>query len=278
MTFDCSSKRAYLAAPVVFMVCMLALFVTWLVMEPSALRRAFDQNGRSVFELATIPFYVAIIPLVWWKCPFTGSRRRRILLCAAVSCVAFMAVVKQLDWHLEIMQSAFPDIVKKVYRVDEAGDLSIEFKLHGLFKPNGDPLSGTPFKMRFLTNGNVPITAKLCVLFYFGAFFGVFAALLAYYAIPLFKGFFRFHPVAWSICFLGGSGVLVQIMDRFPAWYRHLSEKKELGKGDFVNSPFGSFCTCFEEGSEMILAIFALLAILQAHAIYTRRIAPHCDL
>ena len=188
-----------------------------------------------------------------------------------------MAVVKQLDWHLEIMQSAFPDIVKKVYRVDEAGDLSIEFKLHGLFKPNGDPLSGTPFKMRFLTNGNVPITAKLCVLFYFGAFFGVFAALLAYYAIPLFKGFFRFHPVAWSICFLGGSGFLVQIMDRFPAWYRHLSEKKELGKGDFVNSPFGSFCTCFEEGSEMILAIFALLAILQAHTIYTRQIKPHCE-
>ena len=87
---------------------MLALFVTWLVMEPAALRQAFDQDGHSVFELATIPFYAAIIPLVWWKCPFTGSRRRRALLCAAVSCVAFMAIVKELDWHLIAMERLSP--------------------------------------------------------------------------------------------------------------------------------------------------------------------------
>ena len=68
MTFDCSSKKAYLTAPVVFAVCALALLVTWAVMEPIALRQAFDQDGYSVFELATIPFYAAIIPLVWWRC------------------------------------------------------------------------------------------------------------------------------------------------------------------------------------------------------------------
>ena len=147
--------------------------------------------------------------------------------------------------------------------------------VYGLFKPNGDKLSGTPFKMRFLTNGDVPFAAKACVLFYFGAFFGVFAALLAYYAVPLFKGFFRLHPVAWSIGFFGGSGVLVAVMDRLPAWYRHTHG---LGKDEVVNNAFGSFCTCFEEGSEMMIAIFALLAILQAHAIYTRQIAPHCEL
>ena len=270
MTFDCSSKKAYLVAPVVFMVCILALFVTWLVMEPSALRHAFDgasfgQDGRSTFELATIPFYAAIIPLVWWKCPFTGSRRRRILLCAAVSCVAFMAVVKELDLHLEVMKSLYPSIV------------DAEGNVFGLVKPNGKPLTGTPFKMRFLTNGAVPFTAKLCVMFYFGAFFGVFAALLAYYAVPLFKGFFRFHPVAWSVCFFGGSGVIVALMDRLPAWYRHV-DKEDLSKTELVNSAFGSFCTCFEEGSEMMIAIFALLAILQAHTIYTRQVKPHCDL
>lgn len=268
MTFDCSSKKAYLTAPVVFIVCALALLVTWLVMEPTALRHAFDgasfgQDGRSTFELATIPFYAAIIPLVWWKCPFTGSRRRRALLCAAVSCVAFMAIVKELDWHLIAMERLFPSIVGP------------DGNVHGLVKPNGDPLSGTPFKMRFLTNRAVPFTAKLCVLFYFGAFFGVFAALLTYYAIPLFKGFFRFHPVAWSVCFFGGSGVIVAVMDRLPAWYRHTHG---LGKEEVVNNAFGSFCTCFEEGSEMMIAIFALLAILQAHTIYTRRIAPHWEL
>lgn len=266
MIFDCSSKKAYLAAPVVFAVCAFALLMTWVVMEPAALRQAFDQDGRSVFELATIPFYAALIPLVWWKCPFTGSRRRRILLCTAVSCVAFMAVVKELDWHLWVMKQLFPQIV------GEDGNV------YGLFKPNGDKLSGTPFKMRFLTNGSVPFTAKMCVLFYFCAFFGVFSSLLAYYAIPLFKGFFHLHPVAWSVSFFGGSGVMVAVMDRLPAWFRHTSNAEELNKEEFVNSAFGSFCTCFEEGGEMMIAIFALLAILQAHTIYTRQIKPHCDL
>ena len=260
--FDVSSRKAYLLAPVVFAACVLALLVTWAVMEPAALRNAFDQDGYSVFELATIPFYAAIIPFVWWKCPFTGSRRRRVILCAAVSCVAFMAVAKELDWHLAVMKQLFPSIV------------GADGNVHGLFKPNGTPLTGTPFKMRFLTNGGAPLAAKACVLFYFGAFFGVFAALLAYYALPLFKGFFRFHPAAWSICFFGGSGVMVAVMDRLPAWYRHTHG---LGKDVVVNNAFGSFCTCFEEGGEMMIAIFALLAILQAHAIYTRQVKPHCE-
>ena len=266
MIFDCSSKNSYLAAPVVFLACALALLATWAVMEPAALRQAFDQDGYSVFELATIPFYAAIIPLVWWKCPFSGSRRRRILLCLAVSCVAFMAVAKELDWHLLVMKRLFPEIV------------GADGNVYGLFKPNGDKLSGTPFKMRFLTNGAVPFSAKACVMFYFGAFFGVFAALLAYYAVPLFKGFFRLHPVAWSISFFGGSGVMVAVMDRLPAWVRHVSHAEELNKDEWINSSFGSFCTCFEEGGEMMIALFALLAILQAHAIYARQIKPHCEL
>ena len=132
MIFDSSSKRAFLAAPVVFAACVLALFVTWLVMEPAALRQAFDQDGHSAFELATIPFYAAIIPLVWWKCPFTGSRRRRALLCTAVSCVAFMAIVKELDWHLIAMEHLFPSVVGP------------DGNVHGLVKPNGAPLTGTP--------------------------------------------------------------------------------------------------------------------------------------
>lgn len=246
---DCSSKRAFLCAPAVFAACALALLATWLVMEPAALRQAFDQDGHSVFELATLPFYAAIIPLVWWKCPFTGSRRRRAVLCAAVSCVAFMAVAKELDWHLAAMTSLYPDVVS-------------DFK-------------GTPFKMRFLTNADVPIGAKLVSISYFVLFFGVFAALLAFYSVKLFRGFFRLHPVAWSMCFFGGSGVMVAVMDRLPAWYRHAHG---LGKGEVVANSFGSFCTCFEEGGEMMIAIFALLAIIQAHAIYTRQIKPHCDL
>ena len=86
--------KPYLVAPILFVLCLLALLATWAAMEPAALRSFFDAEGYSPFELATLLFYAAIVPLVWWKCPFTGSPRRRALLCAAVSCVAVMAIVR----------------------------------------------------------------------------------------------------------------------------------------------------------------------------------------
>jgi hypothetical protein len=234
------SKKSWLLAPVVYLLSMVALAVVWMVMEPQSLRAAFDADGMSFFETMTIPFYALIVPTVWLCCPFSGSVKRRMLLCSAVSCVAVMAVVKELDLHLFAMKSMFPDVVAN-------------------FK-------GTPFKMRFLTRGGIPFSAKLLAVSYFALFFGVFAALLAYYFPCLLKGFFRFHPVAWTMCFFGGSGVMVQVFDRLPAWYRHA---KGLPKSAVVDGPFGSFCTAFEEGGEMMIAAFALIAILQAHAIYS---------
>lgn len=66
---------------------------------------------------------------------------------------------------------------------------------------------------------------------------------------------------------------MVQVFDRLPAWYRH---SKGLAKEQIVNNSFSSFCTAFEEGGEMMIAVFALIAILQAHAIYSRD-TPHCE-
>ena len=233
-----ASGRAWLAAPILFVAALIALALVWLIMEPEALHRAFDQDGYSPFELATLPFYAAIIPLVWWKCPFTGSAGRKALLCSAVSCVAFMAVVKETDLHLAAMRYLYPDVV--------AG-----------FK-------GTPFKMRFLTSGAVPIGAKVVALSYFVLFFGVFGVTLAAFFPKLIKGIFSFNPAAWSMACFGASGVMVQLCDRMPAWIRHL---RGLPKSDVVDAT-GSFFTAFEEGGEMMIAIFALLAILQAHALY----------
>ncbi len=246
-------SKSFLVGPVLFVLCIAALLVTWCVMEPVALRNAFDRGGYSPFELATLPFFAAIIPLVWWKCPFTGSARRRAILCTAVSIVAFMALVKELDLHLMLMHRLFPEVVKPNGMV------------YGLVKPNGSALTGTPFKMRFLTNGGAPIAAKALVLVYFGSFFGIFAALLAYFALPLVKGIFSLHPVAWTMCCFGTSGVMVQIMDRLPAWYHHA---KGLPREKVVDS-CSALCTCLEEGGEMMIAIFALVAIVQAHRYYT---------
>ncbi len=244
--------KPYLIGPVLFVFCLLALLVTWAVMEPAALHRAFDADGYSPFELATVPFFAAIVPLVWWKCPFTGSPRRRALLCAAVSCVAVMAVVKELDLHVLAMRELFPEVVKA------------NGSVYGLVKPNGTSLTGTPFKMRFLTNPGAPLAAKAFVLFYFGSFFGVFAALLAYFFPQLVKGFFALHPVAWTMCCFGTSGVMVQLCDRMPAWIRHA---RGLSKSNVVDSVSALF-TALEEGGEMMIALFALLAIYQAHRIY----------
>ena len=238
------NRRSWLLAPAVFLLAVALLAATWAVMEPQALRAAFDADGHSFFETITLPFYALIVPLVWLCCPFTGPTWRKMLLCTGVSCVAAMAVVKELDLHLVAMNALYPDVVAN-------------------FK-------GTPFKMRFLTGSGIPVGAKALALAYFVLFFGVFAALLAYFFPRLVKGFFRLHPVAWTMCFFGGSGVMVQVFDRLPAWYRHA---KNLSKSDLADS-FSAFCTAFEEGGEMLIAAFALLAILQAHAIYARDRPP----
>ena len=237
-------KRSWLVAPVLFAVALGLLAATWAAMEPQELRAAFDADGRSFFEVLTLPLYALIVPVVWLCCPFGGSTCRKAVLCAGVSCVAAMAVVKELDLHVAALGALYPDVV--------AG-----------FK-------GTPFKMRFITGSGMPFCAKVLVVAYFALFFGVFAAMLAYFLPRLIKGFFRFHPVAWTMCFFGGSGVMVQVFDRLPAWYRH---SKGLPKTDLADS-FTAFCTAFEEGGEMLIAAFALLAILQAHAIYSRDNPP----
>ena len=238
------AKRSWLLAPTVFLLAVILLAATWAALEPQALRAAFDADGHSFFETLTLPFYALIVPTVWLCCPFAGSVTRKALLCAGVSCVAAMAVVKELDLHLVAMNALYPDIVAN-------------------FK-------GTPFKMRFLTGSGIPLGAKAIALAYFVLFFGVFAAMLAYFFPRLVKGFFRLHPVAWTMCFFGGSGVMVQIFDRLPAWYRHA---KHLPKSEVADA-FTAFCTAFEEGGEMLIAAFALLAILQAHALYAQDDPP----
>lgn len=233
-----ASKRSWILSPILFFVGVALLVSVWACMDGEALRSMFDNNGRSVFELMTIPFYALIVPAVWMACPFGGSAKRKFLLCSAITCIAVMAVLKQLDLHIAALSQLYPDVV--------------------------DSFKGTPFKMRFLTNGSIPFGAKAFVVMYFILFFGVFAAMLVYYARDFIKGVFRLNPVAWTFGCLGASGVMVQIFDRLPAWYR-----KSIGiSKDALQVDFTSFCTALEEGGEMMLAAFALTAILQAHLIY----------
>ena len=189
-------KKAFIdkwfSGPAIWFALAAVLVFVWAVMDPAALVRAFDQDGYSPFELATLPFFAAIVPLVWWKCPFSGAKSRRTILCLAVSLVAVMAIVKEMDLHNMALHALCPDYIGEDGKIIPGV----------LFKPNGSPLTGTPFKARFLTNGAVPLGAKAFVLLYFGAFFGVFAAGLLYFAVPFVKGVFALDAAAWTFgCF-----------------------------------------------------------------------------
>lgn len=240
--------RTWMAGPALFALMLAALLATWAAMEPSALVGAFDRGGRSPFELATLPFYAAIVPFVWWRRPFGGSPRRKRILCLMASVVAVMAIVKELDLHNAALHLLYPDFV--------GGDGSL---LPGLFKPNGSPLAGTPFKMRVITNPAVPLGMKAAVVFYFAAFFGTFAAGFAYLAARWLRGVFAFEPASWAWGCLGGSGVVVQVADRLPSWLGH-GFGLDRHSADGVTAAT-SLCTCLEEGGEMMVAVFALLTI-----------------
>lgn len=245
-------KKAWLTGPVVFMVMLAALLITWAVVEPGALVRAFDNNGRSPFELATLPFYLAIVPFVWWKCPFDGSKKRKLILSVMVSVVAVMAVVKQLDLHQVVLHAAYPQYVG-----EDGGIVK-----GALMRPDGRPLTGTPFKMRVLTNGAVPFGMKVMIMAYFGMFFGLFAAGFAYLGIPWVKGVLKFEPAAWAWGCFGASGVVVQISDRLPSWLDHAYGLSKSAKGGITSAT--SMCTCLEEGGELMIAVCALLTIYLA--------------
>ena len=230
----------FLVSPLLFIAAIAVLVLTGLTMDPAVIDQFFDQSGYSPFELATIPVFAAIIPLVWWKCPFAGSTRRKVTLSLMVTVVVIMAIAKELDLHLAVIHWLYPDYVS------ESGSVASGM----LYKPNGDMIGGTPFKSRVLFNAAAPFGMRAFIFAYFALFFGVFGVGFVYLLPSFFKGVFRLEPCAWAAGCFGASGVLVQITDRLPAWTEHiLGEKAE------------SLCTVLEEGGEMLLAAFALLTI-----------------
>lgn len=245
-------RFAWLTGPAAFAVSIAVLLLIWVAMEPARLVAAFDAHGYSPVELATLPFFAAIVPAVWIFCPFGGSALRRRTLCVMASIVALMAIVKELDLHLAALHALYPDCVQ------ESGSL-IDGRF---FRPDGRPLAGTPFKMRVLTNGAVPWGMKALIVTYFAAFFGTFAAGFAYLFFPWLHGLFRLRASCWSWGCFGAGGLMVQVTDRLPSWLDHRFGLDRGAEGGI--SPAMSLCTCLEEGGELMIALFAILTIVLA--------------
>lgn len=232
-----TSRKSWLLAPVVFVLCLMGLLAVWMSLSPEDCRSFFDHDGHSPFELMTLPLFALIIPLSWLACPVGGSLRRQCGWSALYSVLGFMALVREQDWHKMLFAQIWPEITQS--------------------------FAGTVFKMRFLRDAQIPLMPKLFVLLFFIAFFLAVLLPLVRYAVPLFRGFFRLEPVAWTVATFGGCGVAVLFFDRLPANLRNM----DVVVSDSARALF----TTLEEGGEMMLAIFALLAILQSHLIFARK-------
>ena len=231
-----TSKKSWLTAPVAALLFLALLVVIWVVLPPATLVPLFDNDGSSPVELMTLPLFALIVPLVWLCPPCGGSTRRQCMWASLWSLLGVMAIVRETDVHKALFAKIWPEVASG--------------------------FQGTVFKMRFIKAGDIPIMPKLFVVVFFVLFFVAVLVPLIRYIVPLVKGFFKFEPVAWTMAVFGGVSVMVLVVDRLPANLRHA----DIALSDATLA----FLTTLEEGGEMLMALMALLAILQSHLLFVR--------
>lgn len=231
-----TSKRSWIAAPVAALAFVAVLVAVWAAVEPATLVPLFDNDGASPVELMTLPLFALIVPLAWLCPPCSGTAKRQCLWASLWSLLGIMAIVRETDAHKVLFAKIWPDVAANFH--------------------------GTVYKMKFLKAASIPLMPKLFVAVFFALFFIAVLVPLIRYAVPLFKGFFKLEPVAWTMAVFGGSAVTVMLVDRLPANLRHA--------GVVLSDSSRALLTVFEEGGEMLMALMALMAMLQAHLIFGR--------
>lgn len=116
----------------------------------------------------------------------------------------------------------------------------------------------TAFKLRFFTNPNNPIGEKIIAAFILITVLVVAVYLIIHYTPKIIKGFFRLNPLYWTICTLGGMGILAKVFDRIPGNYRKIV-------GHFMDPSQKSFFELLEEISETTLPLLVAFAFIQFH-------------
>jgi hypothetical protein len=226
------SSFSWLAAPLLWVTGVLAFVAVWAWATPEWIQLHFNQEGRSPIEVATVTFFFFQIGLMWLLPPMRTGGYRTLLL-ADFSLLTFFAICRELDWHrLLITVSTLPGASH-----------------------------GTPYKLKFLTNPNNPLADRLIVAACFTVVIILCTGTLLYFLRRLLKGLFNLHPVCWSMGFFGGTIILVQVFDRMPAVLH-----KDYGIK--ISDSFHALTTALEEGQELLLPLFIILAIVQAHFIY----------
>ena len=222
-----------MAAPIIWLCGIIILLIVALNASPEWIKLNFNMKGHSTVEVATVTLFFFQILFMWLMPPVPLNTVRGKLLCFNFSVITFIAICREMDWHKAMID---------VSHIEGA-------------------TTGTPFKMRFLTNSINPLPDRLLVLFWFIVVIALCAGTLLWYIRPLLKGLFRFHPVCWSIAFVGGTGILINIFDRMGSIL-----KKDFKI--FLTDNQKAFTTVLEEGQELLLPLFVIIAIMQSHYIF----------
>lgn len=122
----------------------------------------------------------------------------------------------------------------------------------------------TAFKIRFFTNPNNPLSEKLLAAFLLLLVAGTVGYLLIKYLPRLIRGFFHFETVCWTICTLGGTGVVAKFFDRFPSNYADMT-------GSRLSENIIALFSFIEETSEGTLPLLVAMALIQAHQVYHQK-------
>ncbi len=114
----------------------------------------------------------------------------------------------------------------------------------------------TAFKLRFFTNPNNPICEKILAASLLLLVGSLVIYMLVRYASGIIRGFFKFNPMYWTICTLGGTGIVGKIVDRFPGNWRK-------AHGEALPDDINALFSLFEETSEATLPLLFALALWQ---------------
>jgi hypothetical protein len=229
------TRQSWLTAPVIWLCGFIILLIIGANNTPEWIKLNFNMKGHSPVETATVALFFFLILFIWLLPPVSLKTVKGKLLCFNFSVITFIAICREMDWHKAMIHVS-----------------NIEGATHG-----------TPFKMRFLTNSINPLSDRLLVLFWFIVVIALCAGTLLWYIRPLLKGLFRFHPVCWSIAFVGGTGILIHIFDRMGSVLRN-------DYGILLTDNQKAMACVLEEGQELLLPLFIIVAIIQSHFIYNR--------
>lgn len=234
-----SAEKSWLLPPLLFALGIVTIVAIWAGLETESMIRLFDCDGASPVELMTLPLFALIVPLVWLCPPCGGSTSRQVRWASVWSLLSLLAIVRETDLHEALFVRLWPAVAQGFH--------------------------GTVFKMRFLKAPEIPLAPKLFVLGFFALLILAVIVPLLRYLLPLLKGFFRRQPVAWATACFGLATVMVLLADRLPSNLKHA--------GCALSRPTIALLRGLEEGGEMLMALFALLALLMAHLEYGRKVS-----